>query len=253
MTARTTLILLIMGLGIATELQGQGAPLQLPFVVGETLTYRARIGGIATGTGEMRVEGPEAVRGRDTYVLSFDFRGGAGPVRMSGETRSWLDPETMNAMRFHKLERSPLSRSEESVEMYPAQGIWRAADGSGGNMPSRLPLDELSFLYYVRTLALPTGARYTVERHFEQGRNPVQITVTGREEIEVPAGRFPVVVVEMRVPNDDHVSDGGLIRLFLTDDAWRIPVRIETSVRIVGRVVLQLEASNRHQRVAKTP
>jgi hypothetical protein len=226
------------------------APRQQPFRIGETLTYRARIGSVASGTGEMRVEGVEAIRGRDTYVLRFNFRGGAGPIRMEGRTASWLDPETMTAMRFHKQERSPLGTSTERVELYPAQGIWRSEDGKEGNMLTRLPLDELSFLYYIRTLPLTDGARYGTERHFDPDRNPVVVRVVGRETIRVPAGDFATVVVEMQVPQGPHVSDGSVIRLHLTDDQWRIPVRIESSVRMLGRVVFSLESTNRHSPAA---
>ncbi len=235
---------MVLGTLLADGAAAQSTPLQQPFSLGETLTYRARIGAIAGGTGEMRVERVEAVRGRDTYVLRFDFRGGAGPIRMEGQTASWLDPETMTAMRFHKRERSPLGTSTERVELYPAQGIWRGEDGRQGVMATRLPLDELSFLYYIRTLPLTDGARYGTERHFDPERNPVVVRVVGRETVRVPAGEFATVVVEMQVPQGPHVADGSTIRLYLTDDVWRIPVRIESSVRILGRVVFSLESSN---------
>jgi hypothetical protein len=244
MGRRVAVLLTVFGL-TASPAWGQDAPLRQPFSIGEALTYKVRIGSLASGSGELRVEGPEAVRGRDTYLLRLDVRGGFGPFRMEGRTSSWLDPETMAAVRFQKEERSPLGTSRESVELFPSQGVWEGADGSGGKMPTRLPLDELSFLFYIRTLPLPDGAQYGVERHFDPARNPVIITVAGRERIEVPAGTFDVIVVEMRVPEGAHVPDGGIIRLYLTDDAWRVPVRIESSVRVLGRVVFTLESSNR--------
>jgi hypothetical protein len=241
-----TASLVILGMVLAQPGGAQSAPLQQPFTVGESLTYRARIGSVASGTGEMRVGAIEAIRGRETLQLTFNFRGGAGPIRMEGRSSSWLDPETMTAMRFHKHERSPLGTSSEKVELFPAQGIWRAEDGTEGAMPTRLPLDELSFLYYIRTLPLTPGASYGVERHFDRERNPVVIRVVGRETIRVPAGEFATIVVEMQVPQGQHVSAGSIIRLYLSDDTWRVPVRIESSVRILGRVVFSLESCNRH-------
>ncbi|CAN5807247.1 hypothetical protein BH23GEM8_BH23GEM8_03860 [soil metagenome] len=242
---KTVGMLFLLGLVVA-PCQAQTAPLQQPFRPGESLIYQARIGSIARGSGEMRVEGPVAIRGRDTYLLRFDFRGGAGPIRMEGRTSSWLDPETMTAMRFHKHERSPLGTNAETFNLFAAQGIWRSDRGTEGSMPSRLPLDELSFLYYIRTLPLKAGATYRMDRHFDASRNPVEIRVVGREWVRVPAGEFATIVVEMKVPQDGHVSGNGVIRLYLTDDAWRVPVRIESSVRVLGRVVFQLESSNRH-------
>ena len=43
------------------------------------------------------------------------------------------------------------------------------------------PLDELAFLYYLRTAPLKVGATYSISRYFKTGYNPVQVRVTGRE------------------------------------------------------------------------
>lgn len=229
-------------LALAPSAEAQ-QPVHPSFAPGETLVYQVRMGALASGRGEMRVRGPEFVGDRSTYLLSFEVRGGFGPFRMEGRTHSWVDAVSLAAVRFHKYERSPFGSSTRTVELLTPAGIWRDDNGDEGKMPTPDPLDELSFLYYVRSLPLPDGARYGVARHFEQARNPVIITVVVREQIRVPAGSFDVVVVDMQVPGDDHLEDGSSIRLYLTDDERRVPVRIESSVRHVGRVVLTLESS----------
>lgn len=244
--AKLSALLLLGGLAFTRPCAAQDAPLQLPFRPGETLTYQARVGRLAGGSGEMRVEGPENVRGRDTYLLRFAFRGWMGPAVMEGDTRSWLDFEAMSSLRFRKRERTPLSTHSEAVELFPGERTWRNADGREGSMPTSAPLDELSYLYYVRTLPLADGARYRLDRHFDAGRNPTVIRVVGRERIQVPAGTFATVVVEMQVHDGGHYGGGGVIRIHLTDDSWRIPVRIESSLRLLGRVVLELRSCNRH-------
>jgi len=239
-------LLILGGLAFARPCAAQDAPLQLPFHPGETLTYQARVGRLAGGSGEMRVEGPENVRGRDTYLLRFAFHGRMGPVSMDGDTRSWFDSEAMASLRFQKRERTPLSTRSESVELFPAQRTWRNADGREGSMPTSAPLDELSYLYYVRTLPLASGAQYRLDRHFDAARNPTVVRVVGRERITVPAGTFSTIAVEMQVHDGGHFGGGGVIRIHLTDDSWRIPVRIESSLRLLGRVVLDLKSCNRH-------
>lgn len=239
-------LLLLGGVLGASPCAAQDAPLQLPFRVGETLTYQARVGRLAGGSGELRVDGPENVRGRDTYLFRFAFRGRMGPVSMEGDTRSWFDPEAMASLRFQKRERTPLSSKSEAVELFPAQRTWRNDDGREGSMPTSAPLDELSYLYYVRTLPLASGATYRLDRHFDPARNPTVVRVVGRERIQVPAGTFSTVVVEMQVHDGGHFGGGGVIRIHLTDDAWRVPVRIESSLRLLGRVVLDLRSCNRH-------
>lgn len=245
---RTQIISALFALGLgAPALPGAlAAQAPLPFAIGETMTYHARIGGLgASGKGEMRVEGPVEVRGRETYLLRFDLDGRMGPMKIQGRTRSWLDPRAMASLRYEKQERSPVTRRSEGVELFPEERAWRGDDGREGVLPNATPLDELSFLYYIRTLPLDEGAVYRVERHFDENRNPVVVRVVKREVLKVPAGEFSTVVVEMRVQDGNHYEGGGTIRIHLSDDARRVPVRIESSIKLVGKVVLSLESCNR--------
>ena len=234
-----------LALAALAPLGGWAPPVRdtLPFSPGEELVFRGsnRLGRIGTGT--MAVEGPEQVRGTAAYVLRFDFRGGMGPVRVEDHTRSWFDPAARASVRYTKRERSPITSRTEEVEMDAAARHWRsgAAGGGGGAMPTDEPLDELSFLYFIRTLPLRDGESHSLARHFDPGRNPVTVRVTGRRSLDVPAGRFRVVQVEMRVRDRARYQGEGVIRMDLTDDTRRIPVRIESSVPRAGRLVLSLE------------
>lgn len=249
MRTQIVVTLFMLGLGAPAApvvLSAQPAPEPLPFGIGEVMTYRARIGGFAgTGSGSMRIDGPVDVRGRETYLLRFDLDGRVGPMKVEGRTRSWFDPKAMASLRYQKQERSPVSRKSEGVELFPDERAWRGEDGREGTLPSATPLDELSFLYYVRTLPLADGAVYRVERHFDERRNPVVVRVVKREVLTVPAGEFSTVLVEMQVQDGNHYEGGGVIRIHLSDDARRVPVRIESSVKLVGKVVLSLESCNR--------
>ncbi len=225
----------------AAGASGQEAP--LPFRPGEELVYRSKLGRLGgSGKGVMRVE-TDTVRSAGAYLLSFDFETKVGPFRVEARSRSWVDPERMAALRFHKHERHPLSSNREEVELFPGERRWRSAEGREGRSETDAPLDELSFLYYVRTLELEDGATYVIERHFDPERNPVHVEVLRRERVAVPAGVFDVVVVEMRVRDKDHFDGDGSFRLYLTDDARRYPVRLETSASIAGKAILELEAA----------
>ena len=214
----------------------------LPFSVGERLVYKARIprfrGG---GEGEMRVSGVETIRGRETWVLDFAFSGRVALSSVSDRTISWLDHERMAALRFHKRERSPISSNDVDVELYPEHKRWEGMEGGGTTLTST-PLDELSFLYFVRTLPLENGTSVTFEHHFDESRNPVVVYVLGRTRLSVPAGDFDVVLVEMRVQDSGRFGGSGRVRMHLTDDARRIPVQMETSVPVAGTMILTLQS-----------
>ena len=82
---------------------------------------------------------------------------------------------------------------------------------------------------------------FSFDRHFEMARNPTLVRVIGRETLETRAGTFRTIVVDMEV-KDGRYGSGGTIRLHLSDDVRRLPVRIESSIPMAGRAVLLLTA-----------
>ena len=111
-------------------------------------------------------------------------------------------------------------------------------------MSTDAPLDELSFIYFVRTLRLADGDSYSLARHYDAARNPVRVRVVGRGVTQVPAGRFQTVRVEMRVRDPVRYQGEGVIHIHLTDDARRLLVRMESSIPRAGRMVLSLESGS---------
>jgi hypothetical protein len=215
----------------------------LPFSVGERLAYRVTSGKFgATGRAVMSVEGPVDVRGTPTWLLRSEMHARVGFVKASGLTESWLDPTHMTALRFHKRERRAFRGSDAQVEIFPEGRRWEVVEGKAGVSPSEAPLDELSFIYFVRTLALESDALLRVDRHYDAGRNPVHVRVTGRDSVVTDAGVFRTIVVEMRVKDPGHYEREGTIQIHLSDDASRLPVRIESTVSILGKIVLTLES-----------
>jgi hypothetical protein len=216
---------------------------RLPFAPGERLTYAVRLSKLGvSGKGTMTVEAGPELRGRETVVLRFEVQARLGLVKVSDRTESWLDARRMAALRYHKRERRPLAGSDEAVEMFPDERRWRSEDGNAGESPTDAPLDELSFIYFVRTLPLEVDSVYRFDRHFDSARNPVTVRVLGRGTVETPAGSFRTLRVEMRVNDARRYHGEGVIRLDFTDDASRIPVRIESAIPIAGTAVLSLES-----------
>jgi len=225
-----------------TQMVSPVDPGALPFFVGERLTYKvrtSRFGG--SGKGEMRVDGPVDVRGTPTYLLSSTIETRVGPMKAVNRSQSWLDPHRMAALRFRKRERSAVSSGSEAVEMFPDRRSWEAEGGRSGASDTDAPLDELSFIYFLRTVPLEADSTYRFDRHFDQARNPTTVRVVGRETVTTPAGRFATIVLEMRVQDPERYRGEGVIRINLTDDHCRLPVRIESKVPVAGTATLTLD------------
>jgi hypothetical protein len=176
-------------------------------------------------------------------VLRFTFATKVGFLRVADNTTSWLDPLRMATMRFQKEERHLLARHSEDVSMEPLAKRWTSTDGKEGTSPTDTPLDELSFIYAIRTFALADGATMTLDRHFDPDRSPTTLRSLGRGSVTTPAGHFATREVEMRVRDVRNYKGEGVIRFSLSDDACRRPVRIESRIPGAGSVVLTLRSA----------
>lgn len=223
---------------IAVPARGEETP--RPFLAGEVLTYQVSLGRWGSGgKGSLKVEESDPVRGEPVVRLSFDFATRVGPFSVRHRSRSWLSTERMTSLRYHVDEKAPFNDLREEVELFPAEKRWKGLDGEGES-PTVQPLDELSYLYLLRTLTLGDGDRMELSRHFDPRRNPAAVRVLRRETVQVPAGEFPAVVVEMKVRDPHRLGGQGVMRLHLSDDARRLILRIESEVPVVGRLVLEL-------------
>ena len=213
----------------------------LPFGPGERLTYHVRVDKMrASGRGTMWIEGPTELRGASTLLLRSAVEVGIGPIKAIDKTDSWFDPSRMTALKFEQRHRYLFSRRSADVDLYPDEMRWTNSAGTSGTTQTDAPLDELSFIYYIRTLALDVDSSFSLNRHYDASRNPVCISVAGRDNVRIPLGDFPVIVVELRV-KDPRFTGEGIIRLYLSDDADRIPVRIESTLPGLGSAVFTLE------------
>ncbi|MGH9896146.1 MAG: DUF3108 domain-containing protein, partial [bacterium] len=94
------------------------------------------------------------------------------------------------------------------------------------------PLDELAFLYFLRTTPLEVGRSYSYERYFRKGYNPIQVEVTGRDPVALPGSTVPCLALRV-------TTRGMVMRVWLTDDQRRLPAQLELPLPF-GNVMLQL-------------
>ena len=216
---------------------------QLPFSPGERITYRVQVNSFRNiGHATMSVQGPVDVRGTPTYLLRSQTTAGIGPLKGSELTESWLDPLAMRSLRFHERERRLLFTRHLQIEIYPDERRWTSADGESGKTISAAPLDELSFIYYLRSLTLGPDSAYQFNRHFDVARNPITVRVMRGDTMTTTAGVFPTLIMEMHVRDPRRYRGDGVIRVYLSDDKCRIPVRVESTVPGTGSVVLTIES-----------
>lgn len=215
-------------------------------VPAESLVLRARSSRFGTmGQATMWTQGAE-LRGVPVALARFEFRTRVALLTVEERSASWMEGSTadgLRTLRYVTHERNPLGGTNAEIDVRPGERTWSARDGRSGTLLTGSPLDELSFIYLVRLLSLDVdGQALEVHRHYDGSRNPVRITRTGRDTIETVTGRFRVVRIEMRVRDPRRYKGEGVIRLDLSDDACRLPVRIRSTVPLAGTSTLTLES-----------
>jgi Protein of unknown function (DUF3108) len=223
-------------LGHAALLARLAAP--YPFAVGETLTYDASLGYFPVGTATAAVTGLATERGREAFVFAMTGEGGPPGVRVRYELTSWVGTARFASLRFHRRTLQGSRVNEERFQIVPDSGRYRV-EGTGQDWTApRDALDELAFLYYLRTLPLEVGRSYSLGRYFKTGFNPIQVRVTRQERRKLYDGRsVPCLAVEVR-------SRGSVMTAVFTDDERRLPVQLDLPLPY-GSVTLELTGVGR--------
>jgi hypothetical protein len=216
---------------------------RLPFSVGELASYQVKLGVVPVGSGSLSITGIETVQGQPTFHAVMTVTGGTIGYRVNDRYETWIDTDGLFSRRFHQNLREGRFRRNRTYHFNPEQRTFRRENGQTGTLPTNQPLDDLSFIYFARTLPLENGATYTLPRYFKADGNPVVIRVLRRETIEVPAGRFRTIVVRPVIRTDGIFGEGGRAEVHFTDDARRIPVLIRTEgIPIGGDLVMRLRS-----------
>jgi hypothetical protein len=199
-----------------------------PFRVGERLTYQVKYGRIPVGHATMTVVGVEDVRGRPSYHVSFTIDGGLPGLQVHDRYESWLDTATLASRRHVQEIREVRYRRSTRYEIYPEEQRYRENDEDSLRTSVALPLDEGSFVYFMRTVRVPVGQTREFHQYFKPDRNPVIIRALRRDTVEVPSGRYPTVVVRPSIQARGIFAEGGQAELWLSDDADRVLVQMKS-------------------------
>jgi hypothetical protein len=200
-----------------------------PFGVGEKLIYDVKFGPVKVGSGSMEVEKIDTVRGREVFHTTFRVKGGTFFYRVNDLLESWFDRETFASLRFRQdMEEGGKSR-EKTFEIYPERKVY-VEEGKPEKTSVGEPLDDGSFLYFVRTVPLTVGNTYEFDRYFRPDRNPVRVKVLRREKITVPAGTFQTIVLQPIIKAKGIFSENGQAEVWLADDDSRIMLQMKSKL-----------------------
>lgn len=217
----------------AAGLMLPAAPPAYPFKVGETLRYTASLGYLPIGEASLAVTGLARERGAETFVLAANGEGGPPGLGVSYQLTSWVGTEQFTSRKFYRRITQAGRVSDERFVILPDSGRVRQEGRPEVWGTTAEPLDELAFLYFLRTIPLQVGRSYAWSRYFHTGYNPIRAQVLRRESLSLPDGRtVPCLVIRL-------TARAASSEVWLSDDPNRLPVQLRGQLPF-GQVTLRL-------------
>ena len=119
-----------------------------------------------------------------------------------------------------------------------------------GNLASALPLDEISFIYFLRTLELEVGQTISMSRYFKADGNPVRFEVLRRDRRKTDAGEFNTIVVHPVIPGANLFDKDAKAEIHLSDDENRYIVFMKSETGVLGMALsMELKSAIPGQRI----
>ena len=111
------------------------------------------------------------------------------------------------------------------------------------DIPPEQAFDFLTTLMQTRNMELAVGREISVPVFFDDELYPLVITVEDREEIKTPMGKMPALLLVPRMVENPRgmFEDGGEIKIWVSDDEWRIPLKFEVKVAVGTAMALLME------------
>jgi hypothetical protein len=206
----------------------------VPFGPGELLNYDVHWGIFGSvGQGKLEVASIDTVNGHPTYHLNFAIKGGVIFAKVNDLNQSWLDVATLVSRRFDQNTNEVNYHRHRILDFYPEEMRWeRQGTEEKGELPNAEPLDDVAFLYYVRTLPLVVGETYSFDRYFRQDGNPVTVNVLRRDSITIGKDTYKTIVVQPIIKTKGVFSEGGNAEVHFSDDERRLIVYLKASMSI---------------------
>lgn len=247
-TVASLLVAHVVGAQVSTTPDSGALPMSAVgrMAAGERATYDLRLAGRSVGTGSLEVIGAEEIDGHAVLRTRLQVSGQVLFARVDDRFESWIDPVRLFSRRFVQDQKELTTTRYRDYLLSPERKTFRRADATVDEvMSSDEPLDDVSFLFYARTLPLRVGDVDTIPRYFKPGHDVI-LRVLRTERITVPAGTFQTIVVQPTITNAGGLfGQGGHAEVYFSDDTLRTLVQLKSRVPIVGALSLHLRGFRR--------
>ena len=211
-----------------------------PDFIGEELKYAAGFRFFPAGEAILTFSA-DSLNGESVYKLTTSVKTNSfldAFYEVRDEIQSWLNPENLSLKKtIQTIREGRFHRDHQSI----IKGDSIAVSGNKiRNIPGRV-YDPVSFVYYLRNQDLSLGHSYKFFSYDRKKIREVIVNITAKETVRVSAGTFNCLKIEP-VSGDGKplLKNNGQMRVWLSDDSLRLPVKIEQKTNI-GTMVMKLK------------
>jgi hypothetical protein len=219
----------------STTATASTAPLSgLPFNVGEQLNFNFYLANSpqSVGTATFQVRARSRYFGRDGLLLAFRGQTSGTLQRLftaNDQINSYVDPATLVPFRTELNLQEGRRRTNETLTIDQERGAVTTDKGTRVEIPVGTH-DLISVFYALRSFNLAPPRRTAVSLLINNRPLTLFITALKRETIEL--GNQKVPAVQLSLTTDDPQPDRYGLRLWVSDDRRRLPLRITATTQL---------------------
>jgi len=221
-----------------------------PFNAGEYLHFEVNYGFMLAGYATIEVHENNNFNGRDTFIFKTTAKSRSAfdwIYKVRDWTRSYFDKEKVHTLRFEKELREGSYEVDIGIDYdqinhkatYFRERKGKKNSSAVIDIPENV-MDPLSALFFVRTMSLNIGDEILIPATDNKKVYNIKVIVHKIETVKVPAGKFKCYVVEPIMADGGVFKKDGKVKVWLTADSNKMPVKMETKVYI-GSIVAELD------------
>ena len=193
----------------------------------------------------MEVKGSVPIQDRPTLTLLINAKTSSFvstfyPVE--NRVESAIDAGTLSPHRMVFHRREGKRKNDFDVTFHHPEGTVTSIKDGVANTLGIPPgtQDAISCLYYLRSLpSLRPGSSLAMTVHHDQKNYRLEVQIEAVEKVKGPWGEVEALRVLAIMPFQGIFLNEGNIRVWLTNDARRVPVMMKAKV-IIGSIVARL-------------
>ena len=206
-----------------------------PFTIGEELNYRVFLGdsNVAAGTATFQVRGHSRYFNRDGLLLTVKAQTAGTLARLfvaNDQINTYVDPKALLPYRTELNLSEGKRKKNQTLTINQDNGSLTISGGKTIQIPVGTH-DYLSFFYALRTFNLAPQRRNAISILVEDGPKTLAVNSGKREIITLGQQKISAIPLSLTTP-DDRDNDKYQLRIWVSDDRRRLPLRITANTEI---------------------